>query len=56
MNTQRTPFDEGYEAGRRRDGTWFDCPYTGLDLVGLMKKREWLRGFDAARAAAKGEA
>ena len=53
MNRVKTPFEEGYEVGSRRGGTWFDCPYSGFDAVGALKKREWLRGFDAARAAGR---
>ena len=48
-----TEYQEGFEAGRRFGGTWFDCPYTEFDPISAYKRRKWFDGFDAGRATAK---
>lgn len=46
-----TEYQEGFVAGRNACRTWLDCPYTEFDPISAYKRRKWLDGFDAGRAA-----
>lgn len=46
VETEPTPFDEGFRASGMFGATWFDCPYTTKEF---HKQREWLRGWDEYR-------